>query len=46
MLVGMNADEEKEFKAVPNGNEDEADFRIKVVKVQEMQLPEIGRAHV
>ena len=40
VLVGMNAGDEKEFKAVPNGNEDEADFRVKVVKVQELQLPE------
>jgi len=40
VLVGMNAGEEKQFKAVPNGNEDEADFTVKVVKVQELQLPE------
>ncbi|MGA1420165.1 MAG: trigger factor [Ilumatobacteraceae bacterium] len=40
VLVGMGTGEEKEFKAVPNGNEDEADFRVKVVKVQELQLPE------
>ncbi len=39
-LVGMSAGEEKQFAAVPNGNEDEADFSLKVVKVQEMQLPE------
>ncbi|MFM8015856.1 MAG: trigger factor, partial [Actinomycetota bacterium] len=40
VLVGMNAGEEKQFKAVPNGNEDEADFTVKVTKVQELQLPE------
>ncbi|MFM7899161.1 MAG: trigger factor [Actinomycetota bacterium] len=40
VLVGMNAGEEKQFKAVPNGNEDEADFTVKVNKVQELQLPE------
>jgi len=40
VLVGMNAGEDKQFKAVPNGNEDEADFTVKVVKVQELQLPE------
>jgi len=40
VLVGMNAGDEKRFKAVPNGNEDEADFTVKVVKVQELQLPE------
>ena len=40
VLVGMNAGDEKEFKAVPNGNEDEADFRVKVVKVQELRLPD------
>lgn len=39
-LVGMSAGDEKQFKAVPNGNEDEADFTVKVVKVQELQLPE------
>lgn len=39
-IVGMSAGEEKQFKAVPNGNEDEADFTVKVVKVQELQLPE------
>jgi trigger factor len=39
-LIGMNAGDEKKFTAVPNGNEDEADFSLKVVKVQEMQLPE------
>ena len=40
VLVGLNTGDQKEFKAVPNGNEDEADFRVKVVKVQELQLPE------
>lgn len=39
-IVGMGAGDEKTFRAVPNGNEDEADFRVKVVKVQELQLPE------
>jgi trigger factor len=39
-LIGLNAGDEKKFTAVPNGNEDEADFSLKVVKVQEMQLPE------
>jgi len=45
-LVGMSAGEEKQFKAVPNGNEDEADFSLKVVKVQELQLPELTDAWV
>lgn len=39
-LIGLNAGDEKQFKAVPNGNEDEADFSLKVVKVQELQLPD------
>ena len=39
-IVGMKAGEEKQFRAVPNGNEDEADFAVKVSKVQELQLPE------
>ncbi len=39
-LVGLSAGDEKKFTAVPNGNDDEADFSLKVVKVQEMQLPE------
>lgn len=39
-LVGLSAGDEKTFTAVPNGNEDEADFSLKVVKVQELQLPE------
>jgi trigger factor len=45
-LVGMSAGDEKQFKAVPNGNEDEADFSLKVVKVQELQLPELTDAWV
>jgi len=39
-IVGMKAGDEKKFRAVPNGNEDEADFTVKVSKVQELQLPE------
>jgi trigger factor len=39
-ITGMSAGDEKQFKAVPNGNEDEADFTVKVVKVQELALPE------
>jgi trigger factor len=45
-LVGMSAGDEKQFKAVPNGNEDEADFSLRVVKVQELQLPELTDAWV
>lgn len=40
ILVGLNAGDEKQFQAVPNGNEDEADFSLKISKVQELQLPE------
>jgi len=40
-LLGMSTGEEKQFRAVPNGNEDEADFSLKVSKVQELQLPEV-----
>jgi trigger factor len=36
----MKTGDEKKFRAVPNGNEDEADFSVKVVKVQELQLPD------
>ena len=39
-IVGMKTGDEKKFRAVPNGNEDEADFSVKVVKVQELQLPD------
>jgi len=39
-IVGMKVGDEKKFRAVPNGNEDEADFTVKVVKLQELQLPE------
>ena len=39
-ITGMSAGDEKKFKAVPNGNEDEADFTVKVVKVQELALPD------
>lgn len=40
-LVGLSAGDEKQFRAVPNGNDDEADFSLKVIKVQELQLPEV-----
>lgn len=40
-LVGLNTGDEKNFKAVPNGNEDEADFALKVIKVQQLELPEV-----
>ena len=40
ILIGLNAGDEKQFQAVPNGNEDEADFSLKITKVQELQLPE------
>jgi trigger factor len=46
ILVGLNAGDEKQFQAVPNGNEDEADFSLKVTKVQELQLPEATDAWV
>lgn len=39
-LVGLEAGAEKQFRAVPNGNEDEADFSLKVHKVQGLQLPD------
>ncbi|NDA00893.1 MAG: trigger factor [Acidimicrobiia bacterium] len=45
-LVGMSAGEEAAFTAVPNGNTDEAQFSLKVVKVQELQLPELTDAWV
>ena len=46
ILVGLNAGDEKQFQAVPNGNEDEADFSLKITKVQELQLPEATDAWV
>ncbi len=46
ILVGLEAGVEKQFQAVPNGNEDEADFSLKVIKVQELQLPETTDAWV
>jgi trigger factor len=39
-ITGLRAGDEKKFKALPNGNEDEADFTVKVVKVQQLALPE------
>ncbi len=45
-LVGMSAGEEAKFSAVPNGNTDEAEFSVKVIKVQELQLPELTDAWV
>ena len=39
-ITGMSAGDAKQFRAVPNGNEDEADFTVKVSKVQELELPE------
>ncbi len=46
ILVGLEAGVEKQFRAVPNGNEDEADFSLKVIKVQELELPETTDAWV
>ncbi|MDP4973631.1 MAG: hypothetical protein NWP78_03110, partial [Ilumatobacteraceae bacterium] len=46
ILIGLNAGDEKQFQAVPNGNEDEADFSLKITKVQELQLPEATDAWV
>ncbi|NDG77426.1 MAG: hypothetical protein EBX51_06380, partial [Acidimicrobiia bacterium] len=38
--------DEAKFTAVPNGNTDEAEFSLKVIKVQELQLPELTDAWV
>jgi trigger factor len=40
-LVGASAGDRLTFSAVPNGNEDPADFEVTVGKVQELVLPEL-----
>ena len=40
-LAGAKKGDELKFSAVPNGTEEEADFEVKVQKVQKMRLPEL-----
>jgi trigger factor len=40
-LLGAVTGQELRFSAVPNGTSEEADFEVKVTKVQEMVLPEL-----
>jgi trigger factor len=40
-LIGHEAGDEISFALVPNGNDELADFEVKVVKVQESILPEL-----
>jgi trigger factor len=40
-LIGASAGDTLEFTLTPNGTAEEADFRVVVGKVQELQLPEV-----
>ncbi len=40
-LVGSKAGDELSFTAIPNGNDTDADFEVKILRVQEMVLPEL-----
>ena len=45
-LTGAKKGDVLEFSAVPNGTEESADFKVSVVKVQEISLPELSDAWV
>lgn len=45
-IVGAKKDDELRFTLVPNGSEESADFVVKVVKIQEMVVPEVDDAWV
>jgi trigger factor len=45
-LIGSSANDELHFSAVPNGNEEPADFEVTISRVQEMVLPELDDAWV
>ena len=45
-LIGSTAGDELVFSLVPNGNEEPADFEVKISRVQEMVLPELDDAWV
>ena len=40
-LLGVKKGEELRFTATPNGTEEPADFHVKVLRVQEQELPEV-----
>ena len=40
-LLGLKKGEEVRFTATPNGTEEAADFHIKVIRVQEQELPDV-----
>ena len=45
-LTGAKKGDVLQFSAVPNGTEESADFKVSVVKVQEISLPELNDAWV
>lgn len=45
-ITGAARGDELRFTLVPNGSEDEADFVVKIVKVQEIVVPEVDDAWV
>jgi trigger factor len=45
-LIGCTVGEHKDFVGIPTGTEDEADFSIDVIKIEELALPELTDAWV